>query len=103
MFQTQKELFNHIRQVRPHRCVICWLRIMQAVSRCFSHILGKGMFPKLKLYENNIALVCSIKCHKELDRRVSGSKDTLHKVILSWEIPNLDDYTGKDSITVKSD
>lgn len=40
---------------------------------------------------------------KELDRRVSGSKDILHKVILSWEIPNLDDYTGKDSIAVKSD
>jgi len=76
---------------------------MQWVARCFAHILGKGMFPKLKLYENNIAIVCSIKCHKELDRRVSGCKHILEKVILSWEIPNLDDYTGKDSIAVKSD
>ena len=50
------------------------------------------MFPKLKLWANNIALVCSIECHKELDRRVSGHKYELEIIILAGNIPNLDEY-----------
>ena len=96
-FTNQKDLFYHIRQVRPHRCVICGKLIKEAISWCFAHILPKGMFPKLKLWANNIALVCSIECNKELDRRVSGHKYELEIIILAGNIPNLDEYAWKNN------
>ena len=42
--------------------------------------------------------MCSIECHKELDRRVSGHKHELSILILAGNIPNLDDYAGKNNV-----
>lgn len=36
--------------------------------QCFAHKLAKGMYEKFRYLEQNIGLVCSIKCHNEQDK-----------------------------------
>ena len=54
----EKEVFEEIRNERPHYCTICSKYITEAQARCFAHLLAKGMYPKYRLNKDNIALVC---------------------------------------------
>jgi len=63
----EKEVFEEIRNERPHYCTICSKYITEAQARCFAHLLAKGMYPKYRLNKNNIAFVCSVFCHLYLD------------------------------------
>lgn len=69
----EKEVFEEIRNERPHYCTICNKYITEAQARCFAHLLAKGMYPKYRLNKNNIALVCNPECHKDIDSIVIGN------------------------------
>lgn len=71
LLYSEKDLFMTVWNNRLHNCAICSASIREPQSRCFAHILPKGTYPKYRLYDNNILLVCSIECHAEVDRRVA--------------------------------
>ena len=61
IFHNQIELFNWIRHNRPPISEISGKPIPNLVSHnkeswCFAHIIGKGPYPKFKLYYKNIVL-----------------------------------------------
>lgn len=70
----ERQMFEEIRNERPHICKICRSRIPEALTRCFAHIFNKWMYPQYRLIKANIALVCSIECHNKLDRMVLSFK-----------------------------
>lgn len=39
--------------------------------QCFAHKLSKGMYEKFRYLKQNIAVVCSIKCHHSLDETLN--------------------------------
>ena len=81
----EKELFKKVRDSRPHYCIICKKHIIEAQARCFAHLLAKGMYQKYRLYEANIALVCSIECHKCIDSIVVWySKNIVQYLLDQW-------------------
>ncbi len=83
----QKEMFLEIREEREHICNICWKEIFQPTSFVFAHILNKWMYSTYKFNKNNIALVCSMDCHEEVDKRRVW-KDVEIKLLLDiWESP----------------
>lgn len=65
---TEKELFYVVWTTRPHVCEICWMPVMEPQTFCFAHKVPKGMFKEFKYMPENIMLVCSIKCHWEVDK-----------------------------------
>ena len=67
----QKELFFEVWNNRIHNCVICWKYIPEPLSFVFAHIKSKWVYPELKFEPSNIALVCSLEHHMELDNRNS--------------------------------
>ena len=77
-------------------CEICWnqftieSRINQPMI--FAHILAKGQYPHLRLFENNIAIVCSDKCHQTVDKYVAWNKREIEQKILNWENIKILDY-----------
>jgi len=81
----EKPFFEKIWNSSNKTCVICWKKILEPKSWCFAHILSKKDYPMLRLFKNNIALVCSIKCHGEVDKRVSWNKMAIEKQILDWK------------------
>lgn len=66
---SETDFFKRIWQSRPHICEICGKQIIEAHSYCFAHNLAKGLFPNYRLYEKNITLVCSIRCHLAVDKK----------------------------------
>ena len=66
---SETDVFDQIWKDRPHTCEICSKFIPEQCSFCFAHILAKGLFPKYRYYEKNIALVCSIACHAAIDKK----------------------------------
>jgi predicted nucleic acid-binding Zn ribbon protein len=72
---------HEIREKRPHICIICSKGIFEAEAVCFAHVLDKGMYPKYRAYTSNIVLVCSHKCHHELDHIKTGHKRQIEEVI----------------------
>ena len=96
----EKELFEKISKTR-NKCEVCGKNIKVFKTRCFAHILPKGTFPKYRLYENNIAVVCSIRCHQEVDRRVAGNKYEIEQQISIGLYINLSDYNGKHNPILK--
>ena len=67
----QKELFFKIWEERPHVCDLCEKHLgSQPMAFHFSHILGKGSYPRIKLLPDNIMLNC-FECHREWDQGVS--------------------------------
>lgn len=48
-----------------------------------------------EFYSNNIALVCGIDCHREVDRRVAGSKYEIEQIIKDGKFVNIKEYKGK--------
>lgn len=62
IFNSQTELFNWIEENRPPISEVSGKPIVNLESGykrhwCFAHILGKGAYPKFKLYYKNILLV----------------------------------------------
>lgn len=72
----QKEVFSEVWDTRPHICEICWSYIPEPLTFVFAHIKSKWVHPELKFNPDNIALVCSIKCHTALDIRNSYKNDS---------------------------
>lgn len=58
---------------------------------CFAHVLPKGRYPDFKTDANNIKLVCSIKCHNDLDRLVDWKKNQIYKQICIGRDISLED------------
>lgn len=56
--KPKKELdfYKAIWSVRPHFCEVSGKPIQEFDVRCFSHVLTKGAYPSLRLYEKNIVL-----------------------------------------------
>jgi len=53
-------------------------RIEDAIPATFAHILAKSMYPQLRLFKNNIAIVCpdinTDSCHTKIDWLVTWNK-----------------------------
>lgn len=88
-FTKKVDLFRHIRLTRPHICEVCWKRIKEAQTRCFSHIVDISWSKANKFNPNNIALVCSIACHGEVDKLCKGKRDLILKILDTWIKPLL--------------
>lgn len=71
-WESEKALFLAIWQSRWHFCEICGKQIHEPKSWCFAHRLSKWRYPEYRLYDKNIALVCSIDCHHTLDSQNIG-------------------------------
>ncbi len=67
-WKTEKAVFEIIRNNRKHECCICWKYIYEAHTYCFAHLAPKWTYPEHRLKEENIALVCSILCHNDIDK-----------------------------------
>lgn len=73
-------------------CDVCNTRfsIENAWPYCLPHIINKKDYPHLRLFINNLWVVCSIKCHWEFDKVVNKiKKEVWHKefeqMIASWQ------------------
>lgn len=81
----EKQLFETIRNSRPHYCILCKKHIIEAQARCFAHLLAKGMYPKYRLNEANIALVCWPECHHKVDSIVVWyNKNIVQYLLDQW-------------------
>ena len=82
----EKNTFKQVFENSDKRCIICQIDIIEPKSWCFAHILSKKDYPHLRNFTNNIALVCSIECHWEVDSRISWkNKKEIEKEILNWK------------------
>jgi len=82
----EKATFEKVWWTRKRNCCICWKYILEPKPFCFAHILAKSKYPYLRNFTNNIALVCSINCHQEIDKRFTKiNKAELEQKILNWE------------------
>jgi len=72
------------------KCEYCWkeFKIEDAWPTSFAHVLSKWMYKHLRLFENNIAIVCNDismnSCHTKLDSLVTWNKLEIEKQILNW-------------------
>lgn len=64
-------MFKEIWQEREHICYVCWNNIPEPLTFVFAHIAPKGTYPELRNIKENVALVCSMKCHGEVDKLFS--------------------------------
>lgn len=83
----QKEMFKEIREEREHICVICWCHIHTPTPTTFAHILNKWMYSTYKFDKNNIALVCGVEHHHEVDRRRAWNDSAIKLLLDMWESP----------------
>lgn len=67
---SEVDLFRKIWNERQHFCEECGEPVKGAFlgkslikPQCFSHKLPKGMYPRFRLLDQNIDLVCSMECH----------------------------------------
>lgn len=79
IFHNQIELFDWIRNNRPPISEISGKPIPNLVTHdqeswCFAHVLGKGAYPKFKLYYKNI-LLCLPEEHTFLDEHTGQAKE----------------------------
>ena len=82
----EKNTFKQVFKNSDKRCVICKKYILEPKIWCFAHILSKKDYPHLRNFTNNIALVCSIECHWEVDSRISWkNKKEIETEILNWK------------------
>lgn len=62
---------------------------------CFAHILDKWdpLYRHLAVFNNNVAIVCGEKCHKDMDAEICTLilKPTLQKLIEDWKKINVSD------------
>lgn len=71
---TETQLHDRVWAKQHHYCEMCGAYIHDSDRRawCFAHRLSKGMYKQYRYMEENIALVCSEKCHHELDKKYQG-------------------------------
>jgi len=81
MINSLKELFWKVWTSRYHQCEVCGTFIYESKTFCFAHVLGHGMHKKYKYDPNNIIMVCSIECHREVDRLTSGNKHVIESML----------------------
>lgn len=96
---SEVELFREILIERQDNwlltCEICnkQFSIEQAQPVCLAHILSKWQYKALRLFKNNIAIVCpdlnTKSCHTKLDSLVTWNKKQIEQKILNWEMINL--------------
>lgn len=79
---SEKDLFLEIWNDREKVCEICNKQILEAKSYCFAHRCPKWTYPEHRLKKENISLVCSIKCHWEVDKIFSWIKRSELNLIL---------------------
>lgn len=103
---SEKDMFRAILIERQHdwllTCEYCKkdFRIEDAWPASFAHILSKWLYPALRLFKNNVIIVCNDismnSCHKKVDNILSWNKKSLETKILSLETINFKDYEGND-------
>ena len=71
---SEKDMFLEIWKEREHICEICSNYIVEPSTYCFAHRCPKWTYPEHRLKKDNISLVCSIKCHWEVDKIFSWIK-----------------------------
>lgn len=67
-WKSEKALFEKIRNERSHECCVCGKYIYEPHTYTFAHLAPKWTYPEHRLKERNIALVCSILHHNEIDK-----------------------------------
>ena len=67
---SESYLHDSVWNIKEHRCEVCkkYIHNNERSPICFAHRLWKGMYKKYRYMEENIALVCSVHCHHELDK-----------------------------------
>ena len=69
---SEKDMFMEIWKEQDHICTVCNKNIQEPQTFCFAHKAPKWTYPEHRLQKDNIALVCSIKCHWEIDKIYTG-------------------------------
>ncbi len=81
----EKVTFEKVYKERQN-CIICNTMVLELKAWCFAHILSKKNYPHLRNFTNNIAFVCSMDCHQEVDKRIAGqNKAQIEQQILDWK------------------
>jgi len=96
----EKQLFIKVWAERSHICENCQKQILLPQSFCFAHRLSKKNYPALRVLKSNISLVCSIKCHNEIDSKINNLKKEIwysefEKMILDWKEKEIIDNLKK--------
>ena len=65
---------QRIRENRERRCILTEKRIIEPISRCFAHVLAKGLYPKYRADVRNIVLVYGIQEHTMLDSLIHNAE-----------------------------
>jgi len=93
-YWSEVELFKKVFS-KNKNCVICWKwfkSFEDTKTWCYAHILSKKNYPHLRYFINNIAFVCSIEHHNEVDKCIAWTnKKELERKILAW---NTIDFTN---------
>lgn len=97
---SEKDLFRKILIDRQNNwcltCSVCWktFLIENAWPTCFAHLIAKWQNKALRLFENNVKIVCNDintnSCHHKLDEIIKNiQRDIWYKefenLIASWE------------------
>lgn len=77
-WNSEKDMFLEIWNERDQVCEICEKVILEPQTFCFAHRAPKWTYPEHRLKKENISLVCSIKCHWEVDKIFSWIKRAEH-------------------------
>lgn len=80
---SEKDMFLEIWNERENVCEICNKKILEPSTYCFAHRCPKWTYPEHRLKKENISLVCSIKCHWEVDKIFSWIKRQEHIAFLN--------------------
>lgn len=77
-----KNFYKDITKVRSV-CEICWKRVnIESLINpltCFAHILPKWQYKNYREDKNNIAFVCSEKCHLKVDSLIKNKRQQIQK------------------------
>lgn len=74
----EAKMFQEIWNEREHICYICKKNIPEPLTFVFAHICPKWTYPELRNIKENLALVCSLNCHQEVDKLFSWIKRQEH-------------------------
>lgn len=80
----QRDMFELVRESRPHTSIISWKYIVEPKAVCFAHILPKWMYVKYRHDPRNIALVYDEHEHHELDAKVMRNRHIILDILERW-------------------
>lgn len=80
----EAKMFKEIWNEREHICYVCKSSIPEPLTYVFAHLCPKWTYPELRNIKKNIALVCSLNCHNEVDKLFSGIKRQSLVQELKW-------------------